>query len=234
MRPKSWIAALVLVVVVAAVCIRLGFWQLHRLDQRRTYNAAVAAAMELPPVRLDSTTLATLRADPAAYLHRRAVAEGDFVPGSEIVLRGRAHGGQPGVHLVAPLRLAGGQVVLVNRGWIYSADAATIDPRRFRSSGMSRVEGLLQEMPPADADPVAVSIDLGDTTIVSHRRLAAPVIEPDPGRVVAELYLQELPRPSPAAGGPLPVPHRASTVARISGMPCSGSPSPRSRSSASS
>jgi surfeit locus 1 family protein len=47
---------------------------------------------------------------------------------NEIVLRNRAHDQSPGVHVLTPLRLAGGdQAVLVDRGWIpyTTADQAT-------------------------------------------------------------------------------------------------------------
>lgn len=39
---------------VAAVCIRLGFWQLDRLDQRDTRNARVAERLALPALPLEA------------------------------------------------------------------------------------------------------------------------------------------------------------------------------------
>src|SRR2546425_2727927 len=39
-------------VALAAACVRLGFWQIERLHQRRAHNAQVRAARERPPLEL--------------------------------------------------------------------------------------------------------------------------------------------------------------------------------------
>ena len=48
-RPK-WIAFHLLVVTLVVVMINLAFWQLRRLDERRTFNAEVRANTEQPIV----------------------------------------------------------------------------------------------------------------------------------------------------------------------------------------
>ncbi|MGH7448779.1 MAG: SURF1 family protein, partial [Longimicrobiales bacterium] len=65
-----------------------------------------------------------------------------------LLLPGRAHRGIPGVHLITPLRLVGhGDAVLVNRGWVPSADAATIDARDFAVPDSVSVRGLILPFP---------------------------------------------------------------------------------------
>ena len=72
-------------VVLAAACIRLGFWQLSRLGQRRKGNVLVTARLAQPMV-----ALATLPADSTSRLRRAHVAGvPDF--DHEIVLAGETN-----------------------------------------------------------------------------------------------------------------------------------------------
>jgi surfeit locus 1 family protein len=123
----------------AALCVRLGFWQLDRLAERRASNAALLARRALPEVELPSAT-------PADSLDGRPVrATGHYEPRDELVLWGQVFEGVPGVVLVTPLRLAGAgdTAVLVERGFVPSPDALTIPPaNNFEETGQKQVRGL--------------------------------------------------------------------------------------------
>ena len=41
-----------LVLVAAGVCVRLGLWQLSRLDEKRALNASMRAGLDAPPLAL--------------------------------------------------------------------------------------------------------------------------------------------------------------------------------------
>lgn len=200
MKPTARdLLALLAALTVAGVCVRLGIWQLDRLEQRRERNAAHATAAALPPLRLDPTALGAVFADPESHLYRRAVARGVYDPAEQIVLRGRSLGGRPGVHLVVPLRIAGSDTaVLVNRGWIPSPDAATVEAYAFPEPGVREVEGLLQEIPTtSDGGGPAAPGGGPDTTFrrLDLTRLRARLPYP-----VLPLYIQPLPnsaRPGP-------------------------------------
>ncbi|MGH2524968.1 MAG: SURF1 family protein, partial [Anaerolineales bacterium] len=116
---KSSLAIRVLLIsgiaVGALAMVGLGFWQLARLAERRTFNAEVRARLAQPPLLLTGQPLTG-----AAQLeYRPVIARGEYDFANEIVLRNRAHAGQPGVHVLTPLKLTGSDVaVLVNRGWI--------------------------------------------------------------------------------------------------------------------
>jgi surfeit locus 1 family protein len=121
-------------VVFAALFIRLGFWQLSRLAQRRARNALVTARLRQPLADLTS-----LPADSSSVL-RRAEAAGTPDYDHEVILAARSYEGSPGVYLFTPLRVAGHDTaVLVNRGWIYSPDGVTIDTHRWREPDTSFV-----------------------------------------------------------------------------------------------
>ena len=111
------VAAAVIGVLTAAGCIRLGVWQLSRLDERRALNAMVEASLSLAPLDLrDASGGDTLE-------FRRAVATGVFDFERQIVVMARSWRGFPGVNVVTPLRLETGDAVLVERGFVPSPDA---------------------------------------------------------------------------------------------------------------
>lgn len=113
--------------VFALVCARLGIWQLNRLAQRQAWNAHFTARLAAATV-----PIAALPADTAAGHYLRVSATGTFDFPAQVALAARSSQGSPGVHLLTPMRLADGSFAIVNRGWVYSPDAMTIDPARWR------------------------------------------------------------------------------------------------------
>jgi len=98
-----WILLPVVAILVAATCVRLGFWQLDRLAGRRAFNAGVEAGLAAPVAPVDALVDAE-GADEAAY--RRASATGTWDPAHEVILYGRPLDGRPGDHVLTPLLLA--------------------------------------------------------------------------------------------------------------------------------
>lgn len=182
--------AALLVLVVAATCVRLGIWQLDRLEGRRARNAAIRAAAARPALLLDSAAMAAVADSPAAYVNRRVRVRGTYDLAGEVVLRGRAREGQPGVHLVTPLRVEGGGAVLVNRGWAPSPDGATVDRAPYAESGAHEVAGLLQEVPVTEDHGEPATSLAGDSTF---RRLDLATVRARAPYPVLPLYVQQLP-----------------------------------------
>jgi surfeit locus 1 family protein len=192
--------AALLALAVAALCIRLGFWQLDRLEQRRGRNAAVEAATALPEVELPDS-FASVARDPEAYIYRRVRLRGEYDAPREVVLRGRGEGGNPGVHLTTPLLLGGGRAVMVNRGWVPAPDAATVDVRPFVEPGLRDVEGIFLPAPATgDAEPLDVSV--AGTTLHSYARLPLASLRAAAPYDLLPLYVQQLAGTPPP--GPLP------------------------------
>ena len=149
---RSTILFLVIAALVAALCVRLGVWQLGRLSERRAANALVSA-------RLDSavTTIAQLPADTALVRYRRVALRGTFDFENEVVLAGRSRNGSPGVNLLTPLRIAGRDTaVLVNRGWVYSPNALTIERGRWREPAEVELQGFVNTYQDPTAGPAVV------------------------------------------------------------------------------
>ena len=179
------------ILVMCAMCVRLGFWQLDRLEQRRARNAAIRAATAQPPVRLDSAAPAALTSDPRSFEWRRAEAAGRYYHAGDLVVRGRSRQGRPGVHLVSPLVLADGRVVMVNRGWVPSPDGSTADVRALRTTGPVRVAGVLLPITAQADRGLPVGGRTGADSTWRRVDLAA-ARERSPGPVIP-LLLQRLP-----------------------------------------
>jgi surfeit locus 1 family protein len=77
----------------------------------------------------------------------------------ELVLRGQAYQGTPGVHVVTPLRLRGSDTaVLVIRGFVPAPDAVRVDLDSFREPGEQKITGLAQAIGSGgDAKPLEVA-----------------------------------------------------------------------------
>ncbi len=136
--------------VVTLVCIGLGAWQIDRLQDRRVANAQALEARSAPPVRLQSGTAIS-----ANLNGRRVSAVGHYDHVHDVVLRGKAYGGSPGVEIVSPLVLQGGRTaVLVNRGFVPTPDAVTVQTDSVREFGRVRVEGTALPVPSTGGAPL--------------------------------------------------------------------------------
>jgi surfeit locus 1 family protein len=158
----------VVAVGVAALCVRLGFWQLSRLDDRRASNARIAAGLAEPIVAFEALPDA---ADEAAY--RRVTATGTYLAGDELLLYGRPLDGRPGDHVLTPLRLdddAG--ILLVDRGWVpFGADRTVPVPGAEPPTGAVTIEGVV--LPSEDAAAFPEGADTGTVHAVELDAIAA-------------------------------------------------------------
>ncbi len=141
----SRILAGTLAVGAAIVCIRLGFWQLDRHEQRAAQNALIEQRLSDPPLPLPLPLPldASLDLDRDSHEFRRARVKGVFDYSREVIEQGRVVNGVPAVYLVTPLALQNGGVLLVERGYALSPDARGVDVAALRESDSVVVEGVL-------------------------------------------------------------------------------------------
>ncbi|HKV76001.1 MAG TPA: SURF1 family protein [Gemmatimonadales bacterium] len=167
-------------VLVAAVCARLGFWQLSRLAERRAANARTLSATALPELNLNQGEGGAGRAE------RRGVARGTFDRSEEIVLRAFVYQGAPGVRIVTPLRLAGSDsAVLVLRGFVSADDAIHPSTDSTDEPGEREVRGVLKTIV-SEADSGAPLVSEGLTT---WRRLDLAALRKQIPYPVLDVYL---------------------------------------------
>jgi len=114
MFSRQWILTTQLALVGGMVCVRLGIWQLDRLEQRRAFNAQVEAMWAAEPLDLTGKP-----ADDLTTMEYRAVTlSGTYDFENQVVLRNRYYQNRYGYNLLTPLLLDDGTAVLVDRVWI--------------------------------------------------------------------------------------------------------------------
>jgi surfeit locus 1 family protein len=153
MFSRSWILATLFVLAGTAVCIRLGIWQLDRLEQRRAFNAQVMSMRAMEMLDLNQS----VPADISTMEWRAVTVIGEYDFENQVALRNQYNGDQYGYHLITPLIFdtpstgSGRTVVLVDRGWIPSDGNSTpSDWRKYDEAGRVTVTGqvrLGQEKP---------------------------------------------------------------------------------------
>ena len=132
----------------AALFARLGVWQLHRLAERRAFNAQFEQRLAAAPVPLDS-----IPRDTALAKYRRVRVHGTFDYDHQFVITGRSRDGAPGVFLITPLKPdTGARAVLVNRGWVYSPDASSVNASLWLEPERTTVDGFIEPMPARTRD----------------------------------------------------------------------------------
>jgi surfeit locus 1 family protein len=146
LRPK-WILSHLLVLTLIVVMINLGFWQLRRLDEKKTHNAAVQANESVPVTPIDSLLHPSdSTSTGAAVAFRRVTITGEYDRSNEVIVRARSLNERPGVWVASPLRLASGDAVLVVRGFLPTQGTPEFVPADAEPpSGQVTIEGLVQE-----------------------------------------------------------------------------------------
>jgi len=132
----------VIAVLLAALFVRLGLWQLDRRHERQARNALITA-------RLDSAEVdvAALPRDSATARFRRVRVTGIADYEHELIYAARSYRGSPGVNFLTPIRIAGKDTaVIVNRGWVYAPDGVTVDEAKWRERD-STFTGYAEELP---------------------------------------------------------------------------------------
>lgn len=143
-RPTLWPTLVMLLLL--AVLVRLGVWQLQRADYKRALIAQYQQAGTLPPVSLnDAVTAGTLRSLPR---YRQVLARGHYDGTRQVLLPDMVRGDQVGYEVLTPLVLEPQQLtVLVDRGWLAADPAAKRLPDVHVGGGARQVRGVLGILP---------------------------------------------------------------------------------------
>jgi len=137
-----WWKTSLLVIAAVIVMIRLGLWQLDRLDQRRAFNARVEEQLAQSALEISEENL---RADLYNMEYREAIVLGEYDHDRQVVLRNQDWQGRLGVHLLTPLIIQGSdQAIMVNRGWIPYEDFEAGELSKFDESGLVEVNGVIR------------------------------------------------------------------------------------------
>ncbi|MDQ1457380.1 MAG: surfeit locus 1 family protein [Actinomycetota bacterium] len=195
LRPR-WVAGHLLVLVLSAGFIALGFWQLARNHHKQSLVRAARAAYAAPAPDITR--------NPVVAPGNRVQLSGRYDPAHSVLLRNRVHGGKDGNDVLTPLLLDDGSGVIVDRGWVAAVGDGRAPIAGVTPTGPVVVRGILHR---------SSTLSAQDAVTSSGGQLALPKV--DTGRINLDLSYQLLPRwieaqsqtPAPAAGAPaLPQP----------------------------
>lgn len=199
---RQWVCLTLIALALIPVMIKLGFWQFHRHEHRVAQNALIEANLRAEPVPMTQVSARGHRV-PRADFWRAVTATGTYDASHEVVVRMRTdNDDKVGFHVLTPLVLGDGRVVLVNRGWVPGGD----DPRAYppvpaAPAGEVTVTGRLK------ADETSGGSGIKDRKGLPDRQvmlISSTRQEQYLGRPVLGGYL-ELTSPAPAGGSPEPV-----------------------------
>ncbi len=99
-----------LTLVLMALLISLGRWQLRRADEKRVlYESFAAGADATLPIDL---------ATPHLRRYQHVEASGHYDQSRQILIDNMMNGERAGYYVITPFALTGGGWLLVNRGWV--------------------------------------------------------------------------------------------------------------------
>jgi surfeit locus 1 family protein len=193
---RQWWWTTLLVLLCMAILVRLGLWQLDRLEQRRAYNADVVAKLALPPISLNDEDLP---ADLDGLKNRSATVQGAYDFSQQVALLHQHWMNTPGFHLVTPLVMDDGarsgdlrpRAVLVDRGWLPAGELAPENWSLYDLVGASSVTGYIKL-----TQSLAGSEDAGQTLEAPQAewyRVDVEAIEAQLPYELLPVYLQQAP-----------------------------------------
>ncbi|MEX0174161.1 SURF1 family protein [Streptomyces sp. LMG1-1-1.1] len=196
---RQWVILTLIALVLVPTMIELGFWQFHRHERRVAQNALIADNIAAKPVPVEELT-SPGHTVPRADYWRRITATGTFDTAHEVVVRRRTNADdRVGVHVLTPLVLKDGKVVLVNRGWVpAAADQHAYPPVPPAPRGEVTVTGRLKADETTGASGIKDLKGLPDRQVmlISSRQQAELI-----GREVLGGYLEQT---APASAGDTP------------------------------
>jgi surfeit locus 1 family protein len=125
-----------LTLVLLALLVSLGRWQLNQADRKRAlFDAFAAGADALLPV------------EAAVKRYQHVEADGRYDPDRQILIDNMISGGRAGYHVITPFALASGRWLLVNRGWIPVGQSRNELPPIAVPAGTRHIRGRLDHLP---------------------------------------------------------------------------------------
>jgi len=201
LRTPKWIAFTIGILAVMALMLFAARWQWHRYEFKRDRNAAVVQRTKEPEVAV--TALLKLGAPFTAVKPdewRTVTATGTYEADQQVIIRDRSQNGQGGSHVVTPLLLSDGSVLLVNRGFIDIRVATPPAPATGPVTVLGRLRPTQTRGSIGPRDPATGHLDA--LVRLDVARLAQQIPQPVlPGYV--ELIAQQ---PSLTASDPAPIP----------------------------
>jgi len=132
-RLRSSVALGLVLLPLVLLCVRLGQWQLQRMQEKQLLLDRFEHATEVD--------LQQALAKGSQFAHVRV--SGHYYPGWHLLLDNKTLGGRVGVHVLSLFVPDHGQPVLVNRGWLPLSENRSVLPEVPTPSGHLSISGIL-------------------------------------------------------------------------------------------
>jgi cytochrome oxidase assembly protein ShyY1 len=135
---RRWVLLLLTVLLLAYACLLLGQWQWHRLEGKKAGNTVIRVNEKAAPVPVDQV----LRRDtdpPDDTQYAVVSATGTYDASKTVIVRYQTRDGNAGVDVVVPLVTDTGTALLVDRGWMATANQGSTDPSQVPAPPSGRV-----------------------------------------------------------------------------------------------
>ena len=191
-----WILTTLLVLAGVVGMIRLGFWQLDRLAERRAANAQVTAQINALDLNLNLDLPLNQLSD---MEYRSVVVTGTYDFSQEVVLRSQVFNGNLGFDVITPLKIQGSSnLVMVNRGWIPYDNAQPDQRNHYFELGQVTVKGLLRRPQSksailGDPDPTLAP---GQTRLDAWNAINLDRLQKQVSAPILPVYIQQAPDPN--------------------------------------
>lgn len=145
-----WLGWLAVALVAGLVCLWLGQWQWSKYEDRSARADRVERHYDADPV--PATDVLDDRSAPEDVEWTRVRATGSYLADEQVLVRNRPLDGTYGYEVLVPLRLEGGDHLLVNRGWVPNSPKGA---------------DIIPEVPPAPEGEVTVTgwVRLAETSL---------------------------------------------------------------------
>ena len=154
---RKWLGYLGVVVVFAVVCGFLAHWQWSRHEEKTAVVHQLEQRYDAAPVPLDEAVPALDSYDPALEWQPVSMT-GTYAADETLLVRNRPLNGQPGFEVLVPFRVTGGDVFVVDRGWVPTGnDQDTPDAVPAPPTGEVTVTARLKPGEPALGDRTGVA-----------------------------------------------------------------------------
>ena len=114
---SKWLGYLLLAAIFASACVFLGRWQMDRRAETLAEINRVVTNYSATPIPFAEAREQFNKLDPAMEW-TQVELRGTYLDEGQRVVRNRPLNGQPGYEVVVPFRLASGETVVVDRGWL--------------------------------------------------------------------------------------------------------------------
>lgn len=141
---KRWWWVTLIVIGILLLFVRLGIWQLNRLEERRAENEQLRTTLATEQVVLDGSY--TVSDNWETLAQQTAVATGTYDYEQQLIIKLQNFSGRPGFYLLTPLQLGRNEAgeetaVLVNRGWLPDNEQENI--ASYQPNGEQTITGYV-------------------------------------------------------------------------------------------